>query len=357
MSHLSETDVFFHCDKELSSKDLAIIKKHLDSCKSCNKLIKEAEVFTGLVCEAAKLPMIMRREKDCLNDMQIAAYLENRVSDQEKEKLEEHLSKCEYCLSILVETKKCILSAVEEEQPRRSHERIMRVVKKKLREKKVETLATKFADLIKKSPVYLRRGLETTAQNLDARLRETFTYPNPCFAPIFGEIQITILSPFGKVRYPILFEWQPYEEVDKYIITIEDIDWSITTTETKFEIMPEDLELEYGQEYMWNLKAMKKDEILEEENGVFSLIDREELKEIEQIESQIEEIEPEEDRLILWGGALEEKELYMDAIQKYKQSYAIQPLSGVAYRIACCYDKLELEDLREEWNKKIPEEV
>ena len=59
----------------------------------------------------------------------------------------------------------------------------------------------------------------------------------------------------------------------------------------------------------------------------------------------------------MWGGTLEEKELYMDAVQKYKQAYAIQLSPGVAYRIACCYDKLELEDLREEWNKKIPEEA
>ena len=53
---------------------------------------------------------------------------------------------------------------------------------------------------------------------------------------------------------------------------------------------------------------------------------------------------------------LEEKEFYMDAIEKYKEAYAIEPSPGIAYRIAYCYDKLELEELRDEWNKKIRQE-
>jgi len=45
--------------------------------------------------------------------------------------------------------------------------------------------------------------------------------------------------------------------------------------------------------------------------------------------------------------------LFIEAINKYKEAYALQPLPGIAYRIAYCYDRLELEELRNEWNKKI----
>lgn len=354
MSHLSERDAFLYCDKELEPKELSEMTGHLESCEGCKNLIAEIQTFSGLIRQAIRLFMATDQQYSHLDDMQIAAYLENRIPPQERRDLEEHFSTCEYCLSILVDTKRCIQIGVKEE-PQWVYERTIKMIKENLRKKRVESLVTKFADIVKRSPTHLQKYLENISQNLEGIFRRTFTYPTPSFAPVFGEIRVSILSPFGKVRYPILFEWQPYEGVDKYIIMIEDVDWSIATTQTRFEITPEDLELEYGQEYIWNLKAMKKDEVLEE-NGVFFLIDREELKEIEQIEKQIKEIEPEEEKFIIWGGVLEEKGLYIDAIQKYKQSYAIQSSPGVAYRIACCYDKLELEDLREEWNKKIPEE-
>lgn len=299
-------------------------------------------------------------------------YHEGSLLDKERQQVEEHFKKCLWCFNSYMKYSISIAQAEVGTLPDApqwvkdigmkvftgwSYEEIIGVIKKDEARQKVEALVARLKELIAKTPVHLQERLGTVFRNLEVIFQETFAYPTPSFAPVFGEIQITVLSPFGKMRYPILFEWQSYEEADEYIITIEDVDWSITTSKTKLEITPENLKLEYGQEYMWNLKAIKKGEILEEENGVFSLIDKIELKEVEEIESQIKDIEPEEDKLILWGGILEEKELYIDAIQKYKQAYAIQSLPGVAYRIACCYDKLELEDLREEWNKRISKEI
>ncbi len=48
-----------------------------------------------------------------------------------------------------------------------------------------------------------------------------------------------------------------------------------------------------------------------------------------------------------------DKELTSEAIEQYKNAYSLEPLSGIAYRIAYCYDKLELEELRDDWNGKI----
>ena len=42
----------------------------------------------------------------------------------------------------------------------------------------------------------------------------------------------------------------------------------------------------------------------------------------------------------------------METVEKYKQAYAIEPSPRIAYRIAYCYDKLELEEIRDKWNEK-----
>ena len=43
----------------------------------------------------------------------------------------------------------------------------------------------------------------------------------------------------------------------------------------------------------------------------------------------------------------------MEAVVQYKAAYVLEPQNGIAYRIAYCYDRLELEELRDEWNGKI----
>lgn len=173
------------------------------------------------------------------------------------------------------------------------------------------------------------------------------------FAPVFGEYKANVLSPFGTIRYPIIFEWLCYEEADQYSVSIEGSDWSFNTSDTHIELTEKDLKLNCGKEYMWELKVMKGEEVIDEITGFFSLISQKELEEVEEIEHYIEDIEPEEDRLLLFGEILERKKLFIEAIQKYKQSYALQPFPGLAYRIAFCYDKLELEELRDEWKLEI----
>lgn len=313
------------------------------------------KILSGLICKAFKQSKLFERQSHCITDIQMAAYLDNCMSDEERKSIEEHLSTCDYCFRILVETKKFTKMDIKEDMPRQSYRKIISEIKKVLRRKRLEALTIKFKELIEKSPNHIRKSLERIREGIETIFMDTFTYPSPRFAPVFGETRVSISSPFGKIRYPILFEWQEYERADSYEISIESADWLLRTNKTKFGVTPVQLKLTNGEEYMWNLRVLNKDkEVIEEENGFFSLLGIEELKEIKQIENQITMIEPEEDRLLLWGGCLEEKELYIDAIQKYKQAYASQPSPGVAYRIAYCYHKLELEGLCHEWNKKIP---
>ena len=206
--------------------------------------------------------------------------------------------------------------------------------------------------MLKKSPPNLRKRIEAISENVENLVRRTFAYPTPHFAPVFGEFPGGVLSPFGKVRYPVVFEWQSYEQADRYIISVDNAR-TYATSGTRVEVSPQELDLMYDTEYMWDLKVMQGDEIIEEENGFFSLPAERELKGIEEIEDQIKGVAGEKDRLILWGGILEEKGFLMEAVENYKNAYTIDPFPGIAYRIAWCYDQLELEGLRDEWNKKI----
>ncbi len=280
-------------------------------------------------------------------------YAEGIMEEGEEERFWAQIQVCRYCLAKLIKIQRALNMAQKE--PAWSYEKIRIVIEKTQRKKTLNALMARFAEIVKKSPADLRKEFEAIGEKLETLFRKTFTYPAPAFAPVFGEYPVTVLSPFGKVRYPIIFEWRHYKGASRYIISIEEVNWSYTTTGTRVEVSPQELKLIYGNEYMWELEVMNGDEVLEEENGFFSLPTEKELKEIENIEIQLKEIEPQEQKFILLGGILENKEFYMEAIEKYKRAYAIEPDPGVAYRIAYCYDRLELEELRDKWNRKISE--
>jgi len=229
----------------------------------------------------------------------------------------------------------------------------MGAVKQQLRVQKWESLSEKFDTFLERIPPKVQNVLRGIKNDMVIMFKNTFTYPSPRFAPVFGEYEANILAPFGKVRYPIIFKWMPFKEADQYIISIEAIDWSFNTSETQIKFNEEILKLNYGSEYMWELKAIKGEEVVDEITGFIVLAEKEEAEGLKEIENQLSNIEPKQDRLTLWGGILEKKEFYTEAIEQYKKVYALEPLEGIAYRIAYCYDKLELEELRDEWNRKI----
>jgi len=103
---------------------------------------------------------------------------------------------------------------------------------------------------------------------------------------------------------------------------------------------------------MWELKMMKEGGVIDEVKGFFSLGSEEELKELETVENLLA-ARSEEDRLMIFGGILEQKRFFVDAISHYKRCYELNNVPAIAHRIACCYDKLELEGPKYEWNERI----
>lgn len=224
------------------------------------------------------------------------------------------------------------------------------------RQDRVRVIGEKFQKLIADSPLDVRQAFAEMKSHVDAILESIFILPVQRFSPVFGEHRVTVLSPFGKVRYPIVFEWMPFEDADGYVLSIEDADWSVRTQGTKIEVKPEEVAIEDGTEYVWKLKVMKNEEIVDRITGFFNLVARSEQEELSDLEERLQSVEPEQDRFILLTGVLEEKEFYIEAIENYKKLYASEPIDGIAYRIAFCYDKLELEELKDEWNRRIRDE-
>ena len=88
-------------------------------------------------------------------------------------------------------------------------------------------------------------------------------------------------------------------------------------------------------------------------SGFFSLAPKDEIKQIEGMESQLAAIENEFQRSVIFAGILEQKEFYQEAASKYQEVFKLEPLAGIAHRIASCYDRLELEELRDCWNREV----
>jgi len=322
--------------------------------------ISDAEAIWENIVSAVVSPRRSRvaSEKYCGHERSLES-LENKLweyanglmSEDEEDKFLGQIKECKYCLAKLVSTQKK-LEEVQEESVW-PYEKVKAAIEKDLGMRKVESLMQEFAGLIKKVPAHLQNSLESIGHNLNDLFRKTFIYPTPCFSPVFGKSPVTVLSPFGKVRYPITFEWIPYEEADQYEILIEGAGWARKSVGNKIEIKEKDSILSYGREYMWELRFLKGGETIEEIAGFLILATEEEIKEIKEIENEIQNVGSKEDKLILLAGILEGKGFFMEAIRSYRQAYAINPSGSIAYRIAFCYDKLELEELRDEWNRRI----
>lgn len=355
-NHLTEKDVFLYCDKEMDNKDVLEIEKHLENCKSCKQLVEKTLSFSKMLNNAAKNNLSVDKKRDCLSDMDISAYIDNSLSFDKKNVIEGHLSNCAYCLNIMAETKKSLEGNVMQKDIQSPIENIMPVIIQHLRKQKYKSLLEKFTEIVKRSPHDVQNLLGKINNDIENILNKTFAYPTPRFAPVFGEHKAKVLSPFGKVCYPIIFEWLLHEEADQYIVSIEDINWLFNTSQSRIEVAEKDIKLDYGKEHMWELKIFKAEEVIDEITGFFSLATEDEMKELMKIEKQFESIEPEQDNFILWAVLLEKREFYMEAIKHYKKAYKLEQLDGISYRIAYCYDKLELEELRDEWNRRILEQ-
>ncbi|MFH2044796.1 MAG: zf-HC2 domain-containing protein [Pseudomonadota bacterium] len=351
--HLTEEDILLYCDNELSHEEKTRILHHLDFCDSCKQLVDNYRSFLNIMNDMIPNGLYSKNKEDCLGYMDIANYIENNISHKKRKKIEEHLSTCGYCLHIVIESMLSLKENVIEKEPQFLLDNIINSIFIRLREEKAKILLSDLKSFTEKCPLSIRSFFIEKKSNIEIIIKNTFALPTPRYAFVFGEHRANVLSPFGKVRFPVVFKWIPFEKADNYIVSIDDIGWEGYTSKSKIKILEEEIKIKYKNEYMWRLKVRKGDEILDEITGFIQIATEEEIKELQHIEIYLKNIESKHNRLMIWAIILEEKEFYIEAIQNYIKAYEIDPTNGLAFRIAYCYDCLELEELRDEWNKKI----
>jgi len=75
--------------------------KHLQGCPKCRKLYDEVAIerlWNYGPEHVFKVPLTLKY-KDCLSTLTIEDYIEGRLTEEEEQKVEDHLEKCEYCSS------------------------------------------------------------------------------------------------------------------------------------------------------------------------------------------------------------------------------------------------------------------
>ena len=345
IKHLTDDEVLQFWVLQPEERASSQLEQHRVSCIACDRRIQTVLKESFDVALAVGKELSMEPDVHCSVD-DVGAYSDGTLSKEKSAVLEDHLIRCNSCLCLLakrIESAELPVDVVHAAEV----EGLLNVMKLKQRH---ENLAERVAGLGRNLVRYNITEIVTDVQRL---LHQTFSLPTPKFAPVFGHETPHILSPFGKTRYPILFAWQAQGNSDEYIVSIEGYDTRFSTTESCLAFTPEMLELEAGGSYMWQLDFVADGQCLEKITGFFSLATIEEEAEISALEREVSDLEPLEDRYLLIGEVLERTGLYVDAIEHYKRSYELEPFSGLAYRIAFCYDQLQMEELRDEWNRKI----
>ena len=187
-------------------------------------------------------------------------------------------------------------------------------------------------------------------------INKVFSFPLPQLSPVFGETEIDVidvLSPFGKVRYPIVFEWNTVAAVKEFLIKTGGR--KFFTTSTRLELKRDAMPLNYGEEYEWEILMIDlSGKEIEGPIGYYALCTIEEERSVNYIANEIMGMNlPEETVNTLFGVVLEKKGFCVEAIERYKKAYSISKSADLVVRIAVCYEKLGLNDLREKWKNQL----
>ena len=285
----------------------------------------------------------------------MAAFLDRRLLPQDQEMFLEHASTCFRCLGLLAASVVASPGEPDQEPAPEARERMLRTFRRSVREERATVLVANFRDLIREAPGDIRDYLEGLGKSIGTLLHETFTYPTPSFTPTPAGTSPTVISPFGKVRFPILFRWELFQQSNNCQLSADQIGWGIHTTRSRILVRNDEWPGESGRQYEWKLDFRKDAHTLAEYRGDFSIVTSEEASRLARIDDRMRTIKPEVDRLTLWGALLEQCGLCAEAVQNYLRGHLIAPSAGLAYRIAFCFDRFGLLQLRDRWNQEILE--
>ena len=332
-------------------------KKSLDDVCSNEKQMGWIEIINHFAVADAELQrqsFCGHEENEDLLEDKLWQYAQGHMDESMQTVFWEKIKDCTFCLSRLAKMLRSLEIADRSPQWHIDHARTM--VEKNERSQVVHRLLDRLKH-VESGIIEEKAGhLAKLVDDLKTTFIKSFTYPTPCFSPVFGESRFAVIGPYGKVRYPIIFEWRPHEKACEYVLRLDELNKVYRTTDTKLIVEAGTCELVDGEEYMWELVVHGEDEILTEEYGFFSLAGEKALKDIQSAEAAFDHITGTMEKNLLMAGLFEKSGFFMEAVDRYTTVYEQEPLAGIAYRIACCYDQLTLDELKADWNQKIPVE-
>lgn len=122
-------DILMLEDGESSKEEAKKIKDHMEECSNCQQNTDFLKVLSIAVPQAMK-EIESERTKDCLDDERLAAYLDNKFSEEKKQKIEEHLTECSLCSQEVVSLRE-MLDSIEKEGIEETPDWLIEKAKKK----------------------------------------------------------------------------------------------------------------------------------------------------------------------------------------------------------------------------------
>ncbi len=365
LEHLSLVDLQLYIDGELSPDARGQVEAHLEHCEQCRSKVDTASAFGELLQSVFRSPAPFESDavdeqerlgsSACPDDLDLAAYTEGRLSGAERIRVEAHVSRCRDCLAILSSTVRAAAAEDATKPITGLSERLVCVSLKEVREARADALLSKLWELVHSTRGDIRQHLRGLGDGIARGFREAFTYPTPVFGSARVDDDLIVVSPFGKVRSRIAFVWEPWGEADSYEVSISDSDWVQRTTRCRIVIDRDDHAWATAGNHEWILKAFRGSTLVASVSTSFSVAGEQEEQCIGALEQSIGEIEPEVDRLAIWGGILEQCGFCDEAVASYQRSHHLRPAAGLAYCIARCFNQSGLTPLRKLWNDRIIE--
>jgi hypothetical protein len=141
------------------------------------------------------------------------------MDPEREEVLWNHIEGCSFCVRKI----RLIIQSLEEieKEWKMPYEKLTKVIRQKEKAKVLTQIV---------EAIFSRPDLKGLLGDIKNFINEIFSFPTPRFAPVFGRVEterIVILSPFGKARYPIIFQWRPSKGIEQYLISIEHTNWSL----------------------------------------------------------------------------------------------------------------------------------
>jgi hypothetical protein len=290
-----------------------------------------------------------------LSEEMLWQFVEKSLGENDEKMVKKHLDRFEHCRAYVNRIKSSIEEA-SQVVPLTADEAKSAIAIRQ-RQKMKAGVWQQIKDFMRFFPESYKTFFNELSAQLENKINTIFTYPSPRLEPVFGASHdFLVYSPFGKVRFPIQFRWEPLLHAEKYEISIDEIQWNCITRDKECLLEQKPPEMDYGLEYSWKLRIYSSGQMVDEAMGFFELATFEEHEKIKEIEQRVSWIKDAFGRFVIWAQVLESKRFGIEAIENYIKAYSIHPVPGIAYSIACCYDLLELEELRDEWNNQIPVE-